>query len=359
MHDSFAMTVITISSTCFQVLYPLPSDPIRGAAPHHSKVPSLDACTPHETQQQKPQPDQRSAAALTAPIPAAMPSADTQPLRQQTQPTQSRRQPRGSVLQHQMEQHSAAADPSQADLWADLAAELRSAPISAHTSNHGRAVDDLTGSDAVAQVPDAFFGSRSAAGHAVQAKSNNKTATQDVAAGEGLQSDAQDQAQAAQSKPPRQTRRKLINSQGASEAADSSKDTTHAGRSKKPTQQKKRTQASSAAGTSKAKDAATVPSAEEEVAATTEDSDAEAPGKGDPSRQAKNAAFRGSGALGLSRRLSSRLLTPQEVKTMTKLPLPPVLHRLDRVLFPPVNGMYGFLLRQHIQVCLDAPLHSA
>lgn len=35
---------------------------------------------------------------------------------------------------------------------------------------------------------------------------------------------------------------------------------------------------------------------------------------------------------------------------MAKLPLPPALQRLEEVLFPPVNGMYGFLLRQHIQV---------
>ena len=342
------MTVITISSTCFQVLYPLPSDPIRGAAPHHSTVP-LDAGTPHETQQQKSQPDHGPAAALTALTSAAMPSADTQP-------TQARKHPQRSVQQQHREQQPADADPSEAGLWADLAAELRSAPISAHTNHHSRAVNDLTGFDAVAQVPDASLGSYPAAGHAIQAKSSNRTASQGTAAGEGLQSNGHDPAPAAQSKPPRQTRRKLIQSQGASEAADSPKNTSHAGRTKKSAQPKKRTRASSAAGTSKAKAAATVPSAAEEVVATTEESDAEAPGKGDPSRQAKNAAFRGSGALGLSRRLSSRLLTPQEVKTMTKLPLPPVLHRLDRVLFPPVNGMYGFLLRQHIQVCLQ---HSA
>ncbi|KAL3163301.1 hypothetical protein ABBQ32_009693 [Trebouxia sp. C0010 RCD-2024] len=34
---------------------------------------------------------------------------------------------------------------------------------------------------------------------------------------------------------------------------------------------------------------------------------------------------------------------------MAKLPLPPALQRLEEVLFPPVNAMYGFLLRQHIQ----------
>ena len=58
-----------------------------------------------------------------------------------------------------------------------------------------------------------------------------------------------------------------------------------------------------------------------------------------------------AGALGLSRRLSTQILTPQEANALAQLPLPPALHRLDQQLFPAVNAMYGFLLRQHIQVC--------
>lgn len=57
-----------------------------------------------------------------------------------------------------------------------------------------------------------------------------------------------------------------------------------------------------------------------------------------------------AGALGLSRRLSTQILTPQEANALAQLPLPPALHRLDQQLFPAVNAMYGFLLRQHIQV---------
>ena len=62
-----------------------------------------------------------------------------------------------------------------------------------------------------------------------------------------------------------------------------------------------------------------------------------------------------AGALGLSRRLSTQILTPQEANALAQLPLPPALHRLDQQLFPAVNAMYGFLLRQHIQV--PFPIH--
>ena len=326
-----------------QALHPLPSEPIRGAAPLHSAGPSLGAWAPQGSQQQMP--NVAMAAAATS-VTTAFPALQT------AGPSLASHAPQDATRQSQQKQPAqtgqasqnpsvADVDPSQSALWADLAAELRSAPISAPLDHHAGAVD-LLRSAAASDLPASASGSHQAANQD-QPADGNITAGQaaDAVPRERVKAVSRDEAPAAKPKPPRQTRRKLISGEAASEVTDSANDSNPAGAKKKKTQVKKAARAPKPGSRSKAAESAL---------ASAEQSEAEDAGKGDPSRQAKNAAFKGSGALGLSRRLSSRLLTPQEVNIMAKLPLPPVLERLDRVLFPPVNGMYGFLLRQHIQV---------
>jgi hypothetical protein len=330
-------------------MHPLPSEPIRGAAPLHSTGPSLGAWAPQGFQQQIPAPVMAAAAttvttsspALQTAGPSLAPHAplDTTRQSQRKQPAQTR----------QPSQNTPAADvdPSQSALWADLAAELRSAPISAPVGYHAEAADQLR-SAAASDLPASASGSHQAANWDQPAKGDISAGQAAAAAGERVKAVGKDEAPAAKPKPPRLTRRKLISGEAASQATDSANDSNPAGAKQKKPQVKKVARAPKPRSRSKAAESA-LASAEQNPS-TAEESEAEDAGQGDPSRQAKNAAFKGSGALGLSRRLSSRLLTPQEVNIMAKLPLPPVLERLDKVLFPPVNGMYGFLLRQHIQV---------
>ncbi len=282
-----------------------------------------------------------SSPALQTAGPSLAPHAplDTTRQSQRKQPAQTR----------QPSQNTPAADvdPSQSALWADLAAELRSAPISAPVGYHAEAADQLR-SAAASDLPASASGSHQAANWDQPAKGDISAGQAAAAAGERVKAVGKDEAPAAKPKPPRLTRRKLISGEAASQATDSANDSNPAGAKQKKPQVKKVARAPKPRSRSKAAESA-LASAEQNPS-TAEESEAEDAGQGDPSRQAKNAAFKGSGALGLSRRLSSRLLTPQEVNIMAKLPLPPVLERLDKVLFPPVNGMYGFLLRQHIQV---------
>ncbi len=335
-----------------QAMHPLPSEPIRGAAPLHSTGPSLGAWAPQGSQQQMPNPVTAGAATSVPTAPPALQTAspslaphgplDTTCQSQQKQRAQTR-QPSQNTL-------AADVDPTQSALWADLAAELRSAPISAPVDHHAEAVD-LLRSAAASDLPASASGSQQAANWDQSAKNDiraGSAAAAAAAAGLRVKAVGKDDTPAATPKPPRQTRRKLISGEAASEATDTAHDSNPAAAKTKKNQVRKAARAPKPESRSKAADS-TLVSAEQNPSAA-EESEAEDVGKGDPSRQAKNAAFKGSGALGLSRRLSSRLLTPQEVNIMAKLPLPPVLERLDKVLFPPVNGMYGFLLRQHIQV---------
>ncbi len=335
-----------------QAMHPLPSEPIRSAAPLHSTGPSLGAWAPQGSQLQMPEPAMAAAATTVTTASPALQTAgpslaahaplDTTRQSQQKQPAQTR----------QPSQNTPAADvdPTQSALWADLAAELRSAPISAPVDHHAEAVDRLR-SAAASDLPASASGGHQAANWHQSAKGDmraGQAATAAAAGGERVKAVSRDDAPAAKPKPPRQTRRKLISGEAASGATDSANDSNPAGAKKKKSQVKKAARAPKPRSRSKAAESALA--SPEQKPSAAEESEAEDAGKGDPSRQAKNAAFKGSGALGLSRRLSSRLLTPQEVNIMAKLPLPPVLERLDKVLFPPVNGMYGFLLRQHIQV---------
>ena len=330
-------------------MHPLPSEPIRGAAPLHSTGPSLGAWAPQGSQQQMSDPAMAAAAIRVA---IASPAVQT------AGPNLAAHAPQGATCQSQRTQPAqtrqpsqntpaADMDPTQSALWADLAAELRSAPISAPVDHRAEAVD-LLRSAAASDLPASASGSYQAAGRVQSAQGGIRAGQAAAAAGERVKAVNRDDAPVAKPKLTQQTRRKLIGGEAASEATDSANDSNPAGAKKKRTQVKKAARAPKPRSGSKAAESA-LASAEQNPSAA-EESEAEDVGKGDPSRQAKNAAFKGSGALGLSRRLSSRLLTPQEVNIMAKLPLPPVLERLDKVLFPPVNGMYGFLLRQHIQV---------
>jgi len=129
-----------------QAMHPLPSEPVRGAAPLHSTGPSLGAWAPQGSQQQMPDPVLAAAAAAAAtaaslalqksvPSLAAHAPSDATCQSQRTSPAQTR----------QPSQNATAADldPTQSALWADLAAELRSAPISAPVDHHAEAVDLL------------------------------------------------------------------------------------------------------------------------------------------------------------------------------------------------------------------------
>ena len=242
----------------------------------------------------------------------------------------------------------------QSDLWTDLAAELRSAPISASaqpsqapSAAHSKDLEGLT----------------TKAGQSAQ----QEPVLPGVPAQQAQSIDAADITEHAAAAPPvtakampkRKPRRKLV---PAEQSITSPADGLLATTEQELPQTCMPTRASAASNSrAHSRAAATALTAAAEAANTTEADAEEEPEpalRADPSRQAKNAAFKGSGALGLSRRLSSRLLTPQEVNVMAKLPLPPALQRLEGVLFPPVNGMYGFLLRQHIQVSCCVALSS-
>ena len=239
--------------------------------------------------------------------------------------------------QHHQPIKEAVQNPSQSALWADLAAELRSAPLSAQSLQATAGVQ-LEHTAPAHQAADLSPGSAEQ--------------RQSVHASEPITQDP-NQPAASQLRQKQQTRRKLATAEpsGASAGEDESSQPKQ-----KPPRSRRGTKAATGKGKAKGstKPAAAQTDLEAEAHhAETLDRDQlreDDASRADPARQAKNAAFKGSGALGLSRRLSSRLLTPQEVTIMGKLPLPPALHRLEEVLFPPVNGMYGFLLRQHIQV---------
>ena len=333
-----------------QAIHPLPSEPIRGAAPLPSTGPSLGAWAPQGSQQQMTDPATAAAATTVTTASPAVQTAGPSLAGHAPSNATSQSPWTQSAQTRQPSQKTPAADmdPSQSALWADLAAELRSAPISAPVDHHAEAVDLLRFDAAASDLPASVSGSHQAANWDQPVEGDIRAGQAAAAVEQRVKAGCRDDTPAAKPKPPRQTRRKLISGEAASEATDSANDSNPAGAKKQRTQVKKAAKAPKPRSRPRAAEAA-LASAEQNPSAA-EESEAEDVRKGDPCRQAKNAAFKGSGALGLSRRLSSRLLTPQEVKIMAKLPLPPVLERLDKVLFPPVNGMYGFLLRQHIQV---------
>lgn len=252
--------------------------------------------------------------------------------------------------------HELANELLQSDLWTDLAAELRSAPIcvpaqssqalsAAHNKHHE---DFTTKAGQNTQQEPVLSGVHEQQAHSVGAAN----ITEHAAVAPSVP---------AKAKPKRKPRRMLI---PADQSITPPVDGLRATSEQEVPQTHMPTRASAASQTrAPGRAAATALKAAPEAAHITdanaeEEQEDEPASRADPSRQAKNAAFKGSGALGLSRRLSSRLLTPQEVNVMAKLPLPPALQRLEEVLFPPVNGMYGFLLRQHIQVSCHLALSS-
>ena len=126
-------------------MHPLPSEPIRGAAPLHSTGPSLGAWAPQGSQLQMLEPAMAAAATT---VTTASPAVQT------AGPSLAAHAPLGTTRQSQQKQpaqtkqpsqNTPAADvgPTQSALWADLAAELRSAPISAPVDHHAEAVDLL------------------------------------------------------------------------------------------------------------------------------------------------------------------------------------------------------------------------
>lgn len=247
--------------------------------------------------------------------------------------------------------HASVNEPS--DLWTDLAAELRTAPISAlaqpsqaPSAAHSKDSQDVTTRAASRTQQDPAV-------PRVPAQQADSTVAED-----STRNGTGDHPIAAKAKPKRKARRKVIPADQISSPTDEPSPTAELDRLQ--------THIPSRASNGKAQGraaASALEAAPQGGAHTTDASDleqeAESASRADPCRQAKNAAFKGLGALGLSRRLSSRLLTPQEVNVMAKLPLPPALQRLEEVLFPPVNGMYGFLLRQHIQASCSCALTSA
>ena len=288
-------------------IHPLPSEPITAAASLQSTGPSLGAWAPK----------------------AAPP------------------QPHGHETAETLDK-----TPSQSGLWADLAAELRSAPIAVPS----QPLQAATSAQLTAGLADAAIKSAS--------KSNSKA----TAASESMTEDTTaHHPTEATAKQARRARCKLIPVEPS--AAPATANGVRSTNSNQKTQGQKGTRAAASKGKAKGRAATNAPDsritapdgARHAEAEVSKDLQEDTASNADPARQAKNAAFKGSGALGLSRRLSSRLLTPQEVNVMAKLPLPPVLQKLEEVLFPPVNGMYGFLLRQHIQVgCLPAmDLHES
>lgn len=282
------------------------------------------------------------------PVARAVPLQDSGPSPGAWEPQQA---PVQSNTPHTLD--VSADEPPQTDLWADLAAELRSAPISVP-----------------AQVPQAPAGA-----HTIKIRHSptnpaqlpQQETSQHEAPTLHADSTAHEylaDCDTAVLKPKRHARRKLavMGALTAAAAEESSQSTTH---EQTPSQPNTQTRAGASAKSRAPRRAAAKALNPAPQAACSIDAeectleDGEAASRADPTRQAKNAAFKGSGALGLSRRLSSRLLTPQEVSVMAKLPLPPALQRLEEVLFPPVNAMYGFLLRQHIQVSPCAGLSAA
>lgn len=60
-------------------------------------------------------------------------------------------------------------------------------------------------------------------------------------------------------------------------------------------------------------------------------------------------ALQGTGSAGLARKLSEQPVSATVAAALARLPLPPVLQRLQRI-FGALNLVYSFLLNQHIQV---------
>ncbi|KAL0027014.1 hypothetical protein WJX79_008750 [Trebouxia sp. C0005] len=114
-------------------------------------------------------------------------------------------------------------DPTQSALWADLAAELRSAPISAPLDHHAEAVDQLK-SAAASDLPASASGSHQAANWDQSAKRGIRAGQAAAAAAGRVKAVSRDDAPAAKPKPPRQTRCSLISDNAASEATDSAND---------------------------------------------------------------------------------------------------------------------------------------
>ena len=244
--------------------------------------------------------------------------------------------------------HESANGPLQSDLWTDLAAELRSAPISAPAQS--------------SQAPSAAH-SKSHKNFTTKAWQNaqQEPVLPGVHAQHAQSIGAANVTEYAAAAPPVTAKAKLKGKPRcklipADQSITSPANGLLATIEQELLQTHMPTRASAASksrvpGRAAANALKAAPDAAHTTHADADAEEEEEPAsRADPSRQAKNAAFKGSGALGLSRRLSSRLLSPQEVNVMAKLPLPPALQRLEEVLFPPVNGMYGFLLRQHIQV---------
>ena len=264
---------------------------------------------------------------------------------QSTGPSSGAWAPQQLPLQSAMPQdpHTSANELLQSDLWTDLTAELRSAPISASTQSsqapfaaHSNDPKDFTINTGPKAQPEPVFPGV----HTKQAQSfGAANITEHAAAAPPVP---------AKAKPIRKTRRRLIPADQTIASPANGLPTTAEQELPQPHMPTRAAATALTAPLDAAQTTDAIPEDEEEDPAS----------RADPSRQAKNAAFKGSGALGLSRRLSSRLLTPQEVGVMAKLPLPPALQRLEEVRFPPVNGMYGFLLRQHIQVSCSSAFSS-
>ena len=336
------------------VLHPLPSEPLTGNATLGAATPSLGAWSPHQHRQPA-----SAATAMSVPRAGVLPNS-------------------AAVALRQVEPLHTDVKPSESGVWADLAAELRSAPIS---------LPELADPSS-SLLPGATTTATAAAATAAANCAFSPTDS------DNMSTVAPKNAKKAQ---PSRTRRKLIQApaggqadtmQGSGEQADvqqevgkstEADDTLQARPSAKPVKGRRAAgkRATAQAGAApqlqpasgaavrsprRARNASAEAGANADAAAAAGESEgavapaeeskaakAQKPARA-PAEKAKRGNFRGTGALGLSRRLSTQILTPHEVNVLARLPLPPALQRLDQQLFPALNAMYGFLLRVHIQV---------
>ena len=340
------------------VLHPLPSEPLTSNATLGAATPSLGAWSPHQHRQPA-----SAAAAMSVPSTGALPTS-------------------AAVARRQVEPLRTDVKPSESGIWADLAAELRSAPISlpeladpsssllpgATTAATAAAA---TAAAATAAANCAFSPADSGNMSTVLAKNAKKPQLSrthskliqaaaegqaNTVQGSGEQADVQQEAgkfteaddtlQAGPSAKPVKGRRAAGKRATAQAGAVPQPQPASRAAVRSPRRAKK---GSAEAGADA--DADTAGDAQDAVASAEESKAAKAqkPARA-PAEKAKRGNFRGTGALGLSRRLSTQILTPHEVNVLARLPLPPALQRLDQQLFPALNAMYGFLLREHIQV---------
>lgn len=344
------------------ILHPLPSVPITGTAALGAATPSLGAWSPDQEKQAKTAAAKAIAAAATTAAAAAgvARAATDNP---------------GSHLH-------AVGDPSEPGIWADLAAELRSAPISLpHLAEPGRSLMPATaeaaalsasesaGTAGLTSVAASSIASRktaqkpqvthihkkpvasdlhAAAGHNAKApQEGNKQADQQQE--EGTSSGSDD---VVQDKPPTKAVKGSRTARSKAKVQEDAVPQPSVTSAKPVTTPKKGRKGKAKASA----DLSSASKAHQKQTTTAAAPTAKAPAQQavkPPTEKGKRGNFRGTGALGLSRRLSTQILTPQEANVLARLPLPPDLHRLDQQLFPALNAMYGFLLRQHIQVCSE------